>query len=174
LAQTLFRFLTKKGLVVGSFSAGEHIPKMAVDFFKGMSTVQARSGLGQFKKLAQNVEHRGKMAELYDKLLAEKEWPTRRYDKTMMDPVMVRYPVRIKQKKEALEKAAVNGIELGSWFESPLHPEETVLTQYDYTIGMCPEAEKAAAEVVNLPLHPRANEKTVRRTIEFITQFTPA
>jgi len=39
---------------------------------------------------------------------------------------------------------------------------------------MCPEAEKAAREVVNLPLHPRASEKTVEQSIDFITGFTQA
>jgi hypothetical protein len=37
---------------------------------------------------------------------------------------------------------------------------------------MCPEAEKAAREVVNLPLHLRVSEKTTVKTIEFITGFT--
>ncbi len=174
LAQTLFRFLTKKGLVVGSSSTAEFVPEMAGDFFKGMGAVQACSGLKQLGKLQQNIDHRRQMGTRYDELLAAKGWPTRNYDTSIMDPVMVRYPVRIKQKKEALEKAASAGIELGSWFESPLHPEETPLAPYDYTIGMCPEAEKAAAETVNLPLHPRASERTVRRTVEFITQFNPA
>lgn len=174
LAQTVFRFLTKKGVVVGSSSMAEFIPTMAADFFKCMSSVQARSGLKQLKNLNENIMHRKQMADLYDELLAEKGWPTRNYDKSIMEPVMVRYPVRIRQKKEALEKAAAAGIELGSWFESPLHPAETPLTQYDYAIGLCPEAEKAATETVNLPLHARAGEKTVRRTVEFITQFTPA
>ncbi len=173
-AQTLFRFLTRKGLVVGSSSTAEFVPEMAADFFKGMSAVQARSGLRQLKRLQRNIDHRRQMAELYDGLLTQKGWPVRRYDKSIMDPVMVRYPLRIKEKKQALEKAASAGIELGSWFESPLHPEETPLAPYDYQIGMCPAAEKAAAETVNLPLHPRAGEKTVRRTVDFITQFTPA
>lgn len=174
LAQTLFRSLTKKGLVVGSSCTAEFTPAMAADFFKGMSSVQAGSGIHQLKKLQQNIDHRKKMATLYDDLLAEKGWPVRKYDKSVMDPVMVRYPVRIKEKKQALEKAASAGIELGSWFESPLHPEETPLAPYDYTIGMCPEAEKAADEVVNLPLHSRAGEKTARRTVDFMSQFTPA
>jgi hypothetical protein len=39
-------------------------------------------------------------------------------------------------------------------------------------MGMCPEAEKAANEVVNLPLHARAGEKAVRRSAEFIARFT--
>ncbi|MHC4783060.1 MAG: DegT/DnrJ/EryC1/StrS family aminotransferase [Planctomycetota bacterium] len=174
LAQTLFRFLTQKGLVVGSSSTAEFTPEMADDFFKGMSAVQEKSGLRQLKKLQHNFDHRRQMADLYDQLLTEKGWPARQYDVSIMDPVMVRYPVRIKEKKQALEKAASAGIELGSWFESPLHPEETPLAPYDYEIGMCPEAERAADQVVNLPLHPRAGEKTVRRTIDFLTQFTPA
>ena len=85
---------------------------------------------------------------------------------------MVRYPVRIAEKQQALMEAARAGIELGSWFECPLHPIETPLEAYDYKIGMCPEAERACNEVVNLPLHLRVNEKTARRTVEFITQFT--
>jgi dTDP-4-amino-4,6-dideoxygalactose transaminase len=90
-----------------------------------------------------------------------------------MNPVMVRYPVRIKEKDKAIQRAASAGIELGTWFECPLHPIETPMEAYDYKIGMCPQAEKASREVVNLPLHPRATKKTVRRTVEFITGFTP-
>jgi dTDP-4-amino-4,6-dideoxygalactose transaminase len=91
-----------------------------------------------------------------------------------MEPVMVRYPVRIAEKNRALAGAAKAGVELGSWFESPLHPIRTGLEAYDYNNGMCPEAEKAAREVVNLPLHPRADENTAKRTVNYITRFTKA
>jgi perosamine synthetase len=173
-AQNMFRYLTKKGAVVGSSSTAEFDPTMAPDFFKGMSTVQARSGRRQLAKIESNIAHRCKMAELYDTLLTEKGWPTRHYDKAIMDPVMVRYPLRVKDKAKALEDAAAAGIELGSWFECPLHPIETPMEAYDYKISMCPEAEKASQEVINLPLHPRVTEKTVRRTIDFITRFAQA
>ncbi len=172
LAQSLFRWLTKKGIVVGSSATCEFEPTMPNDFFKAMSSVQARSGLCQLKKLQENIEHRKRMADLYDNLLTDKGWKVRKYDKSTIDPVMVRYPVRIKEKNKALEEAAGAGIELGSWFECPLHPIETPLKAYDYEIGMCPEAERACREVVNLPTHPRANEKTVHKTVEFITHYT--
>lgn len=174
LAQTIFRYLTKKGAVIGSSSTSEFEPVMAEDFFKGMRSVQARSGLRQLKKLQKNIQHRKQITQLYDNLLVEKGWKAREYDEGTVDPVMVRYPVRIKEKQQALEQAAGAGVELGSWFECPLHPIETPLEAYDYEIGMCPEAEKAAKEVVNLPLHPRATEKTAKRTVEFITHFTQA
>jgi perosamine synthetase len=174
LAQNVFRYLTKKGVVVGSSSTCEFEPKMAPAFFKGITGVQARSGSRQLRKIERTIAHRRKIAELYDTLLEEKGWKSRDYDRNTMEPVMVRYPVRIKEKEKAIEQAAGAGIELGSWFECPLHPIETPLKAYDYEIGMCPEAEKACREVVNLPLHPRADEKTAKRTVEFITRFTKA
>ena len=174
LAQNVFRYLTKKGAVVGSSSTNEFQPVMAEDFFKSICKVQARSGLRQLKKISVNIRHRKEMVQFYDQLLEQKQWPARQYDTSITEPVMVRYPVRIDKKNEAIEQAAKAGIELGSWFESPLHPIETPLEVYDYKRGSCPQAEKAAQEVVNLPLHPRVGEKTIRRTVEFITGFTQA
>jgi hypothetical protein len=171
LAQTIFRYLTKRGIVVGSSSRAEFNPVMAEDFFKRAGRLQARSGQRQLKKIERNIAHRNQIAQFYDELLRQKEWPGREYDKSVLDPVMVRYPVRIAEKNKALTEASKAGIELGSWFECPLHPIETPLEVYDYEIGMCPEAEKASNEVVNLPVHPRVNEKVARRTVEFITRF---
>jgi len=171
-AQGLFRYLTKKGAVIGSSSIDELEPAMASDFFKAASCVQARSGLRQLKKIERNIAHRREMSQLYDRLLEERSWSAHQYDASIMQPVMVRYPVRITEKDKALTEAAKAGIELGSWFECPLHPIETPMATYDYEVGMCPEAKKASNEVVNLPLHLRANEKTAKRTVEFITKFT--
>ena len=171
LAQTLFRKLTQKGLVVGSSSTSEFVPEMAADFFKAMSPIQARSGLRQLRKLPNNIAHRKKMAQLYDDLLLPLGWRRPQLDAAVYDPVLVRYPIRVKDKEKALHDAAAAGVELGSWFECPLHPIETPLEAYDYTPGLCPEAEKASSEVVNLPLHPRAGETTARRTVEFIQKY---
>lgn len=172
LAADLFRKLARKGAVVGSFVPGEFSSPMAPDFFKLLSGMQARAGLRQLRKLDAMIDHRRRMAALYDDLLASKGWQPRTYDKESVDPVMVRYPVRIADKDKALAEAGRNGIELGSWFECPLHPVETVLEAYGYTPGLCPIAEKASREVVNLPLHPRATEKTARKTVDFITRYT--
>lgn len=174
LAQSLFRYLTKKGAVIGSSSTSEFKPVKADDFYKAMSTVQARSGIRQLDKIEKNIAHRRKMAQLYDELLVAKGWQSSKDSRELAEPVMVRYPVRIAEKDKALAQAAKAGIELGSWFECPLHPIETPLASYDYELGMCPEAEKASNEVVNLPLHLRASEKTVERSVDFITGFTQA
>jgi len=172
LAQSLFRYLTKKGAVVGSSSTSEFEPVKADDFFKAMSAVQARSGIRQFGKIEANIAHRRKIAQLYDELLTAKGFKSSKDGRDWAEPVLVRYPVRITEKDKALKQAAKAGIELGSWFECPLHPIETPLASYDYKLGICPEAEKASREVVNLPLHLRVNENIAVKTVEFITGFT--
>lgn len=167
LAASLFRWLTKKGWVIGSSGTSEYAPEMADDFFMAMGTAQARAGLRQLKKIDTNIAHRKKMQQLYDELLSQAGFNIPSIPQEM-DPVLVRYPLRVADKQKALAEAPSHGVEIGSWFECPLHPIETPMHLYDYQAGMCPVAEKACREVVNLPLHPRANKKTVQRTVDFI------
>lgn len=175
LAQTFFRYLTRKGLVIGSSSTNELKPvEMAPDFFKSISSLQASAGVRQLARVEKNIAHRRKLSALYDELITQKGWSIRSYDASVMDPVMVRYPIRITEKQKALTLAASKGIELGDWFECPLHAIDAPLETYGYTSGMCPIAEKASGEVVNLPTHPRVSEKTARKTVDFVTQFTSA
>ncbi len=171
--QTVFRFLTKTGLVVGSSNTDEFLPVMAPDFFKGMGEMQARVGQRRLRHLDAIIAHRRRMACLYDRLLAERGWPLPAIP-TEMEPVLVRYPVRVADKEKALATASRHFVELGSWFECPLHPIETPMEAYGYHTGMCPQADRACRETVNLPLHPRADEGTARRSVDFIAQIGPA
>lgn len=42
----------------------------------------------------------------------------------LMDPALVRYPVRVADKQRAVAEAPRRFVELGTWFECPLHPIE--------------------------------------------------
>lgn len=173
LIQTLFRWLTQKGLALGSSNPGEFQPTMPAGFFKGMSLAQARSGLRQLAQIGPNLTHRRAMQGLYDRLLVERGWPLPQLPADI-EPVLVRYPIRVADKTLALREAARHLVELGSWFESPLHPQETPLAQYDYQPGSCPEAERASREVINLPTHRRTNARTARRVVDFVAGVGPA
>ena len=167
LARSFFRWLTRKGLVIGSSSTAEYVPEMPEDFFMGMSASQARAGLKQIRKLPRNLAHRRKMRFVYEDLLRRAGWEVPEIP-DYIDPVLVLYPVRVSDKKRAITEAPRHFVELGTWFECPLHPIETPLHLYDYEYGMCPVAERACREVVNLPTHPRANYNTAQRTVRFI------
>ncbi|OPX25169.1 MAG: hypothetical protein B1H04_00525 [Planctomycetales bacterium 4484_123] len=166
-ATAAFRWLTRKGLVIGSSATCEFQPTMPEGFFLGMSAGQARAGLRQMRLLEANIAHRRRMRSIYDELLRQAGWDVPEIP-DYMDPVLVRYPLRVADKGRAVAEAPGRFVELGTWFESPLHPAETPLELYDYHPGTCPVAEEACRQVVNLPTHPRADEATARRSVEFV------
>jgi dTDP-4-amino-4,6-dideoxygalactose transaminase len=166
----LFRWLVKKGVVIGSSGACEYTPVMKDNFFMGMSNSQSLAVLKQLKRIENNMAHRRAMQQLYDYLLHEAGWIVSEIPE-YIDPILVRYPIRVKDKARVVADSSRCGVEIGTWFESPLHPEQTPLHLYDYRVGMCPEAEKAAKTAINLPLHLRAGKNTVRRTVEFISNY---
>ena len=170
MATSTFRWLTKKGVVVGSSTTCEFAPVMADDFFMSMSNGQARAGLRQIRKIRRNIEHRIEMRGVYEELLKQAGWSVPNIPE-YMDPVLVRYPVRVADKQRAVAEAPGKSIELGTWFECPLHPIETPMHLYGYNEGMCPVAEKACREVVNLPTHPRANRSTAGRSVNFVASI---
>ena len=173
MATSLFRWLTKKHLVVGSSTTCEFEPVMADDFFMGISSGQARAGLREMKKIEKNISHRREMRPIYDDLLTEAGWDVPEIP-DYMDPVLVRYPVRVADKERAIAEAPGKFIELGTWFECPLHPIETPMHLYGYHDRMCPVAEQACREVVNLPTHSRAGKKTARQSVAFVHTIGPA
>lgn len=172
LAASLFRRLTDLGLVVGSSDNEEYAPMAPEGFFRGMSEFQMRVGLRRIRTIHAAMQHRRRIAQIYDARLTRAGWPPLAFDPGA-DPVLVRYPVRVSDKQRALTKAATRGVEIGSWFESPLHPARTSLEAYGYKQGQCPVAERACGQVINLPLHPRVSERTAERTAHFVAEIGP-
>lgn len=170
-ARAVFRKLSQMGLAVGSSDATEFHPDMPEGFFKRMSHGQARAGLAQLRNLSKNLEHRKRIVQFYKRLLSEAGWETLRFA-SGVDPVLVGYPLRVTDKRKVLAEAPGSLVEIGSWFESPLHPEETPLEPYGYRRGMCPHSERACDEVVLLPTHPRTTERAAKRVVRFLIERT--
>ena len=166
----LYRLLSRMRLMIGSSSNEEldgHMPK---EYFSRMSSCQASLGCREMDRIEENITRRRHNAAFYDAHLEEFGLsPLEFNDKE--DAVLVRYPVRVGNKKELLGKALAKGIELGSWFESPLHPLETDLSLFSYEKGMCPESEKACLEVINLPTHRGICPKERQRVLSFLRKY---
>ncbi|MCG8606598.1 DegT/DnrJ/EryC1/StrS family aminotransferase, partial [bacterium] len=116
------------------------------------------------------LRHRRKIADFYQKKLKELGFFTVEL-KSWEDPIFLRYPVRVQNKSEVLQKAAKLGIELGSWFDSPLHPVESPMPVFGYQSGTCPVAKQICSEVINLPTHRRISHRQAIRTIEFLKRY---
>jgi len=173
LLQSAFRWMVDHGLALGSSATREYRQAQDPDFFKVMGAGQGRAGAREVRRLEANLAHRRQMADLYASLLDDAGWP-RPPLPDHIDPVLVRYPVRVADKAAALALAAERRVELGDWFESPLHQALASLDQYDYHEGTCPNAEQAAREVVNLPMHRRVRERHARQAVDLIREIGPA
>ncbi len=132
-----------------------------------MAACQAREGLREMAGIRENIEHRIRLTAFYHARLPSLGFAPLEYPDAARLPLL-RYPVRVANKQEVLERAIAARVEIGSWFEVPLHPAGTSLETFGYRVGMCPEGEAACREVINLPTHRRVSEEVAERTLKFL------
>jgi len=165
-AQTMHRFLVHAGIGIGSSNAEELRGEMPRGYAKRMSRFQRWLLQCKMARSGEVIQHRKHLQVIYEEELREAGIPMYRAART--DAVLLRYPVRVDNKEGVLDSARRNRIELGDWFNHPLHPKESNHTALGYRRGMCPNAEDAAQQVINLPLHSRVSEEVARDTVEFL------
>jgi len=163
----LFRWMTKKGLVIGSSNQSEFGVLLPRYYALGPAPLQCRVGRRQVARIQANIANRLRITAQYFGELPKFGYAVPKRSADAEVPIL-RFPLRVANKDEALARAPRYGVEIGSWFECPLHPAETNHAAFGYQDGDCPEAEKAAREVINLPTHQRVSERDVRRTLAFI------
>ncbi len=133
-----------------------------------MPAVLARMALLQLKKLDRFHGHRKTIAKLYFeglKGIPGLGLPSPHPDG---DSAWLRFTIRTPRAKELLAKAKDRGIYLGDWYQSIIAPADCDPKDFQYEMGSCPRAEKAAKESVNLPTHIQMADTQVREVIDFI------
>jgi dTDP-4-amino-4,6-dideoxygalactose transaminase len=169
LAIGVLQRLSQYGLFVGSSSRDELNGAMPSDTTWRMSTFQARAGLAQIRYLSQNLAHRHELTKIYSNHLQARSWRLATPPEHA-STIYLRYPIRVANKWNLLREASNNQVELGSWFESVLHPIRKPLERFGYQQGQCLVAERTANEVVNLPTHFRVSRAEAQRIVEFVDQ----
>jgi len=172
-AQSTYRTLVRAGFGIGSSYEEELRGEMPRDYAKRMSALQFRVLQYKLARLEGVNRHRQHLQKVYDCALSDagfSPFKTPHYAR----PVLLRYPVRVKNKSEVLAAARHNKIELGDWFDHPLHPVESNCERFGYQEGLCPNAEKAAGETINLPTHDRVSEEAAREIVRFLKRASSA
>ena len=124
-----------------------------------LGNAQAALGLGQLRRLEENLRHRAAIADVYGQRL---RGTGVRLPQPPADahPAYVRYPVYVPDREVAVRAISSRTVP-GLWFTSVL--EEAVSPSVlDYQLGDCPTAEACAAHLVNLPTHPRVSVRHAR------------
>lgn len=105
--------------------------------------------LHQLKKLERFNKTRSKIALLYSKLIADTEKIV--HIPFNSESIFLRYSIRIKKPDNLIREGRKKGILLGNWYRTAVDPTGTDTSTVGYLKGSCPQAEKIASEIVNLP-----------------------
>jgi len=167
-AQGLYRLAGRHGLIQGSSDAGElQDAAMPPDYCERFGARRQRSLDEALSTLPAMLGHRRRVHGLYAQALAGLS--------SMLPPaepegdlhVGLRFPLLVENRDEILTAAKQARIELGDWFNDPLHPKGADRFVFDYADGCCPNAEFAAARIINLPTHRHVSPPEVKRIVEF-------
>lgn len=169
-AQAALRWLSQKGLMVGSSNAAELELKHEPDYAKGMTSWQQKLVQRGLANRLLTSDQRRELKNFYDAELARADLPLLEVP-PYADPILLRYPVRVSDKQSALAAAKAARVELGDWFDHPLHPAGLNLAPLDWHTGLCPHGEQAATEVVNLPMHGRVKQEDAKRAVDLLRAF---
>lgn len=168
-ARDTYRLLSRYGLAVGSSTNDELECQMPLNYERKMTEWQKKTVAKKLAGVRSVTEHRRWVVSRYEELLPSAGLDPVRLGKDY-DAVFLRYPVRVKDKKQVLAAARSSRIEIGDWFLSPVHPNLSGWEKISYEKGMCPNAEAACDSVINLPTHQRIGSREIERTVDFLNR----
>ena len=166
--RALYRRLTRLGLMVGSHDADpranpEYGWRMTRSVRRRLPVREAaaRTGLDRRRHIA------GRYRDGLDRLgFAAPAVPAG------ADAVLMRVPVVVTAKRRVLEAAARTGVELGDWFDTPVHPlSGPELESVGYAPRSCPDAEWLAAHVVTLPVRANTRPEDTDRALDLLARL---
>ncbi len=99
----------------------------------------------QLKCLDKNKKHRQQLVACYQKHLGVSF-------KLPFYAMVLRYPLLVNDKKNFIESCARQGLQVGEWFSTVVHPADPAIPEFCYQAGSCPKAEAVCAALINLPL----------------------
>ncbi len=169
-AQNVYRRLGRMGIVKGSSDRCElSSPERPAVYAKKYGARRSARLRAVLQTLPETVAHRRRIAHFYCQRLQQWDIALQEEPKGAFS-VPLRVPIRVRQRERLLEEARRSRIELGDWFNAPLHPGEVVQEAFGYESGTCPHAERAASGLVNLPTHPGVDRKAAFRILDFLSE----
>lgn len=166
-ARDTYRTLSKLGIAIGSSSKDELECRMPDGYEKRMSAWQQDLLERKLAEIDEMIGRRRYLTSLCESLLSKRGMRTVEMKKAY-EPVFLRYPLLVKNKRKVLDEARIRRLELGDWFLSPVHPNFDGWNKANYQKGTCPIAEKVCEHIINLPMHSQVRKSDIERTVEFI------
>jgi perosamine synthetase len=166
--RSLYRRLAGWGLVVGSY---DDDPGVNPEYGWRMTRTVQRRLASRTAMARELLDWRRSIAARYWTGLDRAGFPS------LVVPddaatVLMRVPVAVADKRRVLRAAVDGDVELGDWFDTPVHPlVGRDLAAVGYVPGSCPNAEWAADQVVTLPVRADTRIRDVDRALALLSDL---
>jgi len=166
--RSAYRTLSNLGIIGGTFSKEELNADIFSAYKKKMPRLQKKTLIRELHSVNDNVKHRKWVVSLYEKSLEKLGLPPWNAGSDCQ-PVYLRYPILTKEKTRILQEARKKSIEIGDWFNSPIHPlQENEWKYVCYEKRSCPVAEKMSKQLITLPTYNKVKKENIGRSIHFL------
>ncbi len=135
-----------------------------------LDELQAAVLLVKLRYLEKWTEERRKNARFYKELLSDVEEITLPYEAQDNHHVYHQFTIRAKERDELRRYLLSEGIQTMVYYPCPLHLQPA-FSYLGYKEGDFPQAEKAAKEVISLPVYPGLKEEQILRVANAIRRF---
>ncbi len=83
----------------------------------------------------------------------------------------LRYPIFVEDASQCIVELRKEKVYLGNWYGNVIDPKGVSLEKLRYKMGSCPQAEKIAKEIVNLPTYVSLSKEDVDQVISSINKY---
>lgn len=137
-----------------------------------MTNLAAAIGIAQLSSLEERTDKRNENAKKYYENLNGLDFLTLPEVPVDFRHVFHQYTLRVKAslREEFMNHLKDNEIGCGIYYDTVMY-KQPVYRKLGYKNGLCPQAEKAAKEVVSIPIHPSLSQKDIDKVIEAIRGF---
>ena len=135
-----------------------------------MTDIQAAIGLAQIKKLDQFNDARIRNAHFFTENLRGVITPSVPQD---LKHVFHQYTIRVGNERRDAMLAHLHdrGIGTGIFYPIPVHLQSFYRKELGFALSL-PQAEKAASEVLSLPVHPGLSDGNLLEIVQAVNEFT--
>lgn len=126
--------------------------------------------LNQINRLDQVINHRSKIAAVYDQIIDQRFKLVTPQD--IKNGANLRYPMRVDNRDELEEKLKPHGFFLlDHWYDAPVAPARSDYSKAQYTFSSCPNAEELSRHIFNLPTHISINERQAVKLANLVNKY---
>ncbi|WP_135604363.1 DegT/DnrJ/EryC1/StrS aminotransferase family protein [Methanococcoides sp. NM1] len=160
--------IARKARMIRAHGSQERYIHEMIGYNFRMTDIAAAIGLAQLKKVDEFNLKRRKNAQLLSEGLKDVSGVTIPTIREGCEHMFHQYTIRAEKRDVLITKLNENGIGTGVYYPIPIHMQPTYIeAEYNYNLPVC---EKAAKEVISLPVHPGVSEKDVKHIIKTVIE----